>query len=87
MARCPFEKIEHLTPVFEEIKTWEGIKESKPGIYYLKNSGFLHFHEKEDKIWADIKSTNGWISFDLPKKMTTKFNVEFKKLLLKHYEI
>ena len=42
MARCPFEKIEHLTPLFEELKTWEGIKETKPGIFYLKNSGFLH---------------------------------------------
>jgi hypothetical protein len=86
MARCPFEKIEHLTPLFEEIKKWEGIKETKPGIFYLKNSGFLHFHEKEGKIWADIKSPSSWVSFDIPVKITKKFNNDFKNLLRLHYE-
>ena len=87
MARCSFEKIQHLTPLFEVIKTWEGIKETKPGIFYLKNSGFLHFHEKEERIWADIKSPTSWISYDIPKKCTQKFYKEFLKEIDQHYQL
>lgn len=32
-----------------------GVVERKRGIFYLKGTGFLHFHEDADGIFADIK--------------------------------
>jgi hypothetical protein len=31
----------------------------KPGIFYLKGSAFLHFHEEGDALVADLKNARG----------------------------
>ena len=88
MARCPYEKIQDLEPAFVIIKSWDKIKESKPGIYYLKTQGFLHFHisqiDGEEKIWADCFDESNWGKIiPVPTKITAsfikKFIVEVKK--------
>lgn len=56
MAHCPYNKIQGLETVLTEIRKLEKIKELKPGIFYLKSQSFLHFHIKDDKIWADAES-------------------------------
>ncbi len=78
MGRCPYDLITNLEPAFSEIKKLDKIKETKPGIFYLKSDGFLHFHEKDGKIWADIKEGKDWGKpFDVPPKVTKAFLSEF----------
>ncbi len=69
MARCPYEKLEDIEDVLEKIRALPLIKESKPGIFYYKSQGFLHFHLKDDRRWADVRDTDRWGSeMDLPFK-------------------
>lgn len=78
MAHCPYEKLKDLEPAFVEIRKLEKIKEPKPGIFYLKSQGFLHFHIKADKIWADARAGQEWGSpIDIPPKVTKTFLKKF----------
>ena len=85
MAHCPYDKIKNLEPAFAQIRKLEKIKEPKPGIFYLKSQGFLHFHIKADatgetRIWAHVRDGQNW-SADLtvPAKPTAKFLKDFFK--------
>lgn len=86
MGRCTYEHIQKLEPAFAEIRLLEKMKEMKPGIFYLKNQGFLHFHEKDNKIWADIKDGEVWGKpFDIPDKVSRTFLNEFVKEVKKRH--
>ena len=86
MGRCRYEKLADIEPALLEIRTLENLKEPKPGIFYKKSQGFLHFHEKDEKIWADVKVENIWVSIDIPKKITKKFLKDFVKTITFHFE-
>jgi len=61
MAHCPYEKLKDIESVLEEIRKLDGIKEPKPGIFYFKSKGFLHFHiDKDNNRWADIRDGKDW---------------------------
>ena len=44
-----------LEPVLVELRKFDALVERKPGTFYLKSRGFLHFHIDGDDIWADVK--------------------------------
>lgn len=86
MGRCAYDRIQGLAVVFSSIKEWPDIRESKPGIYYLKSQGFLHFHDnKEGKIWADVNDGSGWKSLDVPNRLTKGFIKGFLQELRRSY--
>ena len=61
MAHCPFEKLGDLRAVLDEIRSWPGIQEPKPGIFYLKRVAFLHFHlDTEGHRSADVRDGASW---------------------------
>lgn len=61
MAHCPFEKLGDLHAVLDEIRTWPGIQEPKPGIFYLKRVAFLHFHlDADGRRTADVRDGADW---------------------------
>ena len=60
MSHCSYENLSDLEPALSFIRSLEKIKERKPGIFYLKSRGFLHFHEKNGKRWADIRDGENW---------------------------
>jgi hypothetical protein len=66
MSRCPINKLDDLKPLLDEIRSWPLVKEAKPGIFYVKREPFLHFHEKDTKRWADLKTNGEFVSHDLP---------------------
>ena len=67
MAHCPAEKLKDLTEILTELRSWPGLKEKQTGIFYCKGKGFLHFHLKEGKRWADIRQGKDWgAPLDLP---------------------
>lgn len=44
-----------LSPLLEQIRQVAVLRERTPGAFYLKSSGFLHFHEDPAGIFADLK--------------------------------
>jgi len=87
MGRCKYELLSAIEPALDEIRQFEGIKEPKPGIFYLKGQGFLHFHEKDGNIWADIRDGKVWgVPVDVPAKVTKKFLKEFVQIVRARFE-
>jgi hypothetical protein len=87
MGRCTYEKLQALEPVLKAIRQLNQIREPKPGIFYLKANGFLHFHEKEEKIWADVRNGKLWgKEIVVPKKITKKFLEMFTVEIFKRYK-
>jgi hypothetical protein len=48
-------RLTELEPLLGEIRTVAGLVERKPGTFYRRSRGFLHFHEHGDEIYADVK--------------------------------
>jgi hypothetical protein len=78
MGRCEYELLAPLEPALHQIRKLEGLIEKKPGIFYFKSQGFMHFHEKDGKIWADVRDGKAWgQSIFIPDKVTKKYCQEF----------
>jgi hypothetical protein len=65
MGHTKPESIADLREELNAIRALEGIKEKSPGIFYLKAIPFLHFHDKDGKRWADVKTSKGWLQVDV----------------------
>jgi len=55
MRHATDETIKALAPLLSKIRNISPLKEKKPGVYYLKSKAFLHFHEHEGEIFADVR--------------------------------
>ena len=62
-------RIPDIASLLEEVRNVDGLTEKKPGTFYKKSSGFLHFHEHGDDIYADVKLTGS--TFER-RRVTTK---------------
>lgn len=47
--------LDALEPLLEEIRTLEGLKEKKRGVFYRKSRAFLHFHDDPAGRYADCR--------------------------------
>ena len=52
--------LEQLKKLLNEIRSVPGLKERKPGVFYRKSSGFLHFHEDPQGLFADLRVGATW---------------------------
>jgi hypothetical protein len=43
MAHCPPEMLVDLVAVLAEVRGWAGVREDKPGVFYVRRQPFLHF--------------------------------------------
>lgn len=78
MGRCKYELLAPFEPALDEIRKLTGLVEKKPGIFYFKSQGFMHFHEKDGKIWADVRDGDTWGEpVVLPDKVTKVFCKKF----------
>lgn len=87
MAHCPPEELGDLAEILAELRNWPGLKEKQTGIFYYKGKGFLHFHLKAGRRWADIREGQNWgIPLDLPfepdKQCSKDFLAEAKRRYL-----
>ena len=44
-----------LGPLLERLRGVEGLREVRPGVFYLKSRAFLHFHEDPTGLYADFR--------------------------------
>ena len=68
---CPPELLDDLAPLLAEVRTWIGVIEEKPNVFYLRGQPLLHFHlRKTGQRRGDVKGRDGWAQFDLPRSMS-----------------
>lgn len=68
MAHCPYDLLADISDALDRLRALPGMVERKPGIFYIKGDGFLHFHIKDGDRWADVKPKRGggWERIPLP---------------------
>ena len=71
MAHCPPELLDDVADVFVTVRTWPGVVEKKPGVFYVRSQPFLHFHLLAGaRRRADIKGRTNWVQQDLPRPIS-----------------
>jgi hypothetical protein len=74
--------LESFGPFLKQIRQENLLRERTPGAFYLKSSGFLHFHEDPAGIFADLKINGKFERFPvttLAEQQT--FLAKFRELL------
>lgn len=59
MARAGAEALQKLLPVLRQLREIKGVREEKPGIFYARREAFIHFHDEDGKLHADLKKPGG----------------------------
>jgi hypothetical protein len=86
MARCPTALLGDVVPVLTVLRTWSGVIEKKPGVFYAYRQPFLHFHLGADgRRRADIRSPAGWTSMDLPRPLSHRRGQSLLRELRRRY--
>ena len=86
MAHCPPEMLADLVAVLAEVRGWAGVREDKPGVFYVRRQPFLHFHlMKDGRRRGDIKGSRGWISLDLPRPISATRRQALRRELRRQY--
>ena len=86
MARCPSRLLDDIADVLAEVRTWAGIVEKKPGVFYLRRQPFLHFHlEAGGARRADVKGRAGWTPFELLRPLSATRRRAFLRELRSRY--
>jgi hypothetical protein len=60
--------LERLSELLDQIRTKDGIKEKKLGIFYRKSKSFLHFHEDPAGVFADLSPGNDFDRYPVNSK-------------------
>jgi hypothetical protein len=66
MAHTRPDNLLDLTSLLTEIAALPGVVQRKPGIFYYRGAGLLHFHDKDGVRWADVRGVGGWERVDIP---------------------
>jgi hypothetical protein len=59
MAHADPKALEPLLPLLRQLRDVKGLKEVKPGIFYCRGAAFLHFHDDQGRLMADLKKPGG----------------------------
>jgi hypothetical protein len=59
MAHADEEALKRLLPLIRQLREVKGLKEMKPGIFYLKGSAFVHFRDEAGALFGDLKRSRG----------------------------
>lgn len=59
MAHASPEALQPLLPLLRQLREIKGLKEKQPGIFYLRSNAFLHFHDEQGTLYADLKKAGG----------------------------
>jgi hypothetical protein len=64
---CPPGRLDDVADVVAAVRTWPGVVEKKPLVFYVAGEPFLHFHLLDGgrRRRADVKARTGWIQIEL----------------------
>jgi len=60
--------LDSIETILAELRALPGLKEKKRGTFYRKSSGFIHFHEDPQGMFADLKSQGDFVRFPLKRR-------------------
>jgi hypothetical protein len=76
--------LDQLGEVLEGLRKQSALRERKRGVFYLRTSAFIHFHEDPAGLFADFKAASGWERLPVNTKSDTKrFLARVRELLAK----
>jgi len=53
--------LERIEPLLEELRARTALKEKRPGVFYLKSRAFLHFHDDDAGVFADVRLADDFV--------------------------
>ncbi|MFZ2652750.1 MAG: hypothetical protein WA210_21840 [Burkholderiaceae bacterium] len=59
MAPADAKALEPYLSLLRQLREVKGLKEVRPGIFYLRGSAFLNFHDEAGVLVADLKKPGG----------------------------
>ena len=59
MAHADEAALARLLPLLRQLREIKGLREMKPGIFYLKSAAYIHFHDEAGALIADLKKAGG----------------------------
>jgi hypothetical protein len=59
MARADAQALQGLLPVLRQLREIKGVQEKSPGIFYARRDAFVHFHDENGVLHADLKKPGG----------------------------
>ena len=88
MAYCPSGLLDDLADLLAEVRTWAGVVEKKPNVFYVRRQPFLHFHLVDGgRRRADVKRRTTWLQLDLPRPLSaTKRRAFLRELRVRYRE-
>ncbi len=68
MKHAGEDALDALAELLAEIRCYQGLKEKKRGVFYRKSNAFLHFHEDQSQLFADLRMGEDWERFPVNTK-------------------
>ena len=59
MAHADATALQAIQPVLRQLREIKGVREMKPGIFYIRGDAFAHFHQDGGVLHADLKKPGG----------------------------
>jgi hypothetical protein len=59
MGHPDAQALQPVAMLLRQLRELKGLREIKPGVYHLKGSAFLHFHDDAGAMMADLKKAGG----------------------------
>lgn len=61
MKHAGTDALDRLDGLLAALRAQPALRETRPGIFYLKGRAFLHFHEDRDGLFADLRQDGDWL--------------------------
>jgi hypothetical protein len=55
MKHASEETLTGLTSLLTRIRSFDGLVEKSPGVFYRRSKAFLHFHEDPEGLFVDVR--------------------------------
>jgi len=55
------ETLKTLTPLLNVLRSYPALSEFKTAVFHLDNRDFLHFHDEEDGLYADVRLVKNFV--------------------------
>jgi len=65
MKHAGDDALEQLGSLLDQLRGIDELKEKRPGVFYCRSKAFLHFHEDHSGLFADLRSDDEFLRFEV----------------------
>ena len=59
MAHADASALQAIQPMLRQLREIKGVREMKPGVFHIRGSAFIHFHDEGGVLHAELKKPGG----------------------------